>query len=261
MGRELKAKVVAAGNGDASDDESANKKDETLTKKKSIHDLLKDAAQEAEKESKQKVGAALLDSFLDDTDAQKVTLAQMRAKKRQEAAQIRSISANLAGSATKDQPLFDETETWEEQNEQEKADKKKAKKQRHKKEKSRKGTIGVTSYVRKDYDPKAEARKAENGEDNFDSKVDKAVEAAGVHAEEKRQKEIEIDPSKFLELNTHDLTQVSADFVDKMDQFDEEAANSQSSGRRSEELATEKALERLSDISLRHDEWFRRRQQ
>uniref|UniRef100_A0A8R1IP17 Uncharacterized protein n=1 Tax=Caenorhabditis japonica TaxID=281687 RepID=A0A8R1IP17_CAEJA len=41
----------------------------------------------------------------------------------------------------------------------------------------------------------------------------------------------------------------------------ERCLTEKSSGRRSEELATEKTLERLSDISLRHDEWFRRRQQ
>ncbi|CAI2319112.1 unnamed protein product [Caenorhabditis sp. 36 PRJEB53466] len=135
----------------------------------------------------------------------------MRAKKRQEAATIRTISANTG----KEQPLFEVDEKWEET---EKAERKQAKKAMRKKEKLRKGTISRKSFVDREYDPK----KAK--EESFEEKVEKAVEKAGVHAEEQRKKEIEIDPSKFLELNTNDLTQVSADFVEKMDQFDEEAA-------------------------------------
>lgn len=138
----------------------------------------------------------------------------MRAKKRQEAAAStlaqRSISANT-GSA-KEQPLFEVDETWDEEV---KKEKRKAKKEAKKREKERKGTIEKKSYVGKDYDPKEELKKS------YEEKVEEAVEAAGVHAEEKRRHEIEIDPSKFLELNTNDLTQVSADFVEKMDQFDE----------------------------------------
>lgn len=142
----------------------------------------------------------------------------MRAKKRQEAAITRSISANTG--ASRENPLFDVDDTW-----QEKEDAKKAKQKKKKllkaKESARKGTIGKVSYVDKNYDPKMEAKRAET----FDEKVEKAVDSAGVHAAEKRQKEIEIDPSKFLELNTNDLTQVSSDFVEKMDQFDEGKLN------------------------------------
>ncbi|EGT32778.1 hypothetical protein CAEBREN_19617 [Caenorhabditis brenneri] len=213
MGRELKAKVVSAA--DQSDDEEGVAAGSSQDKKRSIHDLLKDAAQEAEKESKKNIGAALLDSFLDDSEAQKVTLAQMRAKKRQEAAALRSISANTG--PPQDEPLFDVDETWQKE---EKKQKKQKKKEIKTKEMNRKGTIGKISFVDKNYDPKLEAEKLET----FEEKVEKAVDLAGVHAAAKRQKEIELDPSKFLELNTNDLTQVSADFVEKMDQFDEETA-------------------------------------
>ncbi|CCD66286.1 Small-subunit processome [Caenorhabditis elegans] len=215
MGRELKAKVATTA--EDSDGEAPTSTEDPQNKKKSIHELIKDAAQEAEKESRKQVGTALVDTFLEDSDAQKVTLAQMRAKKRQEAAITRSISANTG--ASRENPLFDVDDTW-----QEKEDAKKAKQKKKKllkaKESARKGTIGKVSYVDKNYDPKMEAKRAET----FDEKVEKAVDSAGVHAAEKRQKEIEIDPSKFLELNTNDLTQVSSDFVEKMDQFDEEAA-------------------------------------
>ncbi|EFP12675.1 hypothetical protein CRE_29514 [Caenorhabditis remanei] len=136
----------------------------------------------------------------------------MRAKKRQEAAAVKSISSNTGKSA--DGPLFEVDETWLKD---EKKEKKKKRKELKAKEESRKGTIGKVSYVDKNYDPKLEAKKAET----YEEKVEKAVDAAGVHDAEKRQKEIELDPSKFLELNTNDLTQVSSDFVEKMDQFDE----------------------------------------
>uniref|UniRef100_A0A1I7UY30 Small-subunit processome n=1 Tax=Caenorhabditis tropicalis TaxID=1561998 RepID=A0A1I7UY30_9PELO len=213
MGRELKAKVISA-TGDSDNEESTE--GGSQEKKKSIHDLLKDAAQEAEKESKKNIGAALVDSFLEDTEAQKITLAQLRAKKRQEAAVIRSISVNAKNSS--DHPLFEVDETWQKTEELKKE--KKKKKELKERERKRKGTVGKTSYVDKNYDPKLEAKRAET----FDEKVEKAVEAAGVHDAAKRQKEIEIDPRKFLELNTNDLTQVSSEFVEKMDEFDEEAA-------------------------------------
>ncbi|ULU12494.1 hypothetical protein L3Y34_015635 [Caenorhabditis briggsae] len=252
MGRELKAKVISSADAD-SDAEAPN--ESVQKKKKSIHDLLKDAAQEADEESKKQIGAALVDSFLDDSEAQKITLAQMRAKKRQEAAALKSISA-ITGTS-REENLFDADETW--QTDEEKKERNKKKKVLKAKEKARKGTVGKVSYVDKDYNPKLEARKAET----FEDKVEKAVQAAGVHAAEERQKEIELDPSKFLELNNNDLTQVSSDFVEKMDQFDEEASKVINEAFKDDDVIADfeaqkegvKEKERVKDIDLNLAGW------
>ncbi|PIC51975.1 hypothetical protein B9Z55_002270 [Caenorhabditis nigoni] len=179
----------------------------------------------------------------------------MRAKKRQEAAALKSISANTGTS--REENLFDADETW--QTDEDKKERKKKKKVLKEKEKARKGTVGKVSYVAKDYNPKLEAQKAET----FEDKVEKAVQAAGVHAAEERQKEIELDPSKFLELNTNDLTQVSSDFVEKMDQFDEEASKVINEAFKDDDVIADfeaqkegvKEKERVKDIDLNLAGW------
>ncbi|CAI5439188.1 unnamed protein product [Caenorhabditis angaria] len=237
LGRELKSKVAETQENSDSENEEAEVEGK---KKLGIHEILKDAAKAAAKDSSDDQISSLfnVDDFLEDTKLQKLTLAQMRAKKRLENEQFKKKTTE-----TEESPMFEEEKAWD----KEKGSKKKLKK--------RKGTMTKKSYVKEDYDT--------NHPLTYEEKVKIAVEAAGVNADEQRMAEIEIDPRKFLELNAADLTQVSSDFVEKMDQFEEETANVINEAFKDDDVVGEfektkedqKEREKVKDIDLNLAGW------
>ncbi|CAB3408819.1 unnamed protein product [Caenorhabditis bovis] len=255
MGRELKQKVSME---DDDDDDDEGNEVESKKSKKSIHQILQDAANEAAKEPVN-VGKALVDSFLGDSEAQKISLAEMRAKKRREAAEL---AKNVNNAEQKAEPLFDVETNWDQTSGEKKAKKKNKRKNEQKEDdkkdvKKKKGSIAKMSFVSEDYDPDKEL------ELTYEEKVDLAVEEAGVNDHEKLEKEIAIDPRKFLELNSKDLTQVSSDLVEKMDQFDEETANVINEAFKDDDVVGEfetnkdgvKEKEKVKDIDLNLAGW------
>ncbi|CAD6197861.1 unnamed protein product [Caenorhabditis auriculariae] len=202
LGRELKAKVQ-----EDSDSESEESSDEK-SKSKSVNDILQEAAMEAEDETgpKSEIGKKLLDAFLSDpsNEKAKISLAELRAQKRRQA-QERSFTAKNVS-----EPLFEVDQDWEvEKNEEDLKSTKKGKK--NKKKAKKEPEVAPTS----EEDLKAAEREA---------KIKAALKKAGVEDEDEKREKM-IDPSKFLELTTSDVAKVSSDFVEKMDEFDEETAN------------------------------------